>query len=687
MNKNFSNALINETSPYLLQHAHNPVNWYPWGEQALNLAKEKDLPILVSIGYSACHWCHVMERESFENETVADYMNGHFINIKIDREERPDLDHIYMDALQAMTGSGGWPLNVFLTTDAKPFYGGTYFPPVKAFNRPSWTDVLHSITDIWQKRRSEAEAQANILIEHIKKASSFEGWTNLINPEKSHSFLNDDTCRQMAEGIMKNADSTAGGFGKAPKFLQTFSIQYLLAYASLMQVSGAKDHALSTLRKMLNGGIYDQLAGGISRYSTDDNWLLPHFEKMLYDNALLVSVLCDAFQLTRADEFKNGIINTLAFITNEMKHPDGGYFTALDADSEGVEGRFYVWEKSEIEQLLEEKTAVFCDFYNVTENGNWEGKNILNVTHSAETIAQKHELTVQEFAKLIAGSREKLMNARNKRKRPGTDDKILLSCNALLITAFCKAYAALGMQEYKDAAITLFAFIENKFKDDSVSGCLFHTYKNNEAKYPAFLDDYAYLIQSCIHLQEISSAQEYLVRARELTRYVLQHFAHESNAFFYYTPLQQKDIVVRKIELYDGATPSANGVMLHNLLYLGKVFDDLDWNLRALNMLQSISGAFTKHPSSFAVWAMAYLVQTAGINEIIITGKEIKLAVQDVLREYLPNKILQSSTKRENFPLLHEKRFESDANIYLCRNNSCRQPEKNVEDIIKLLKK
>ena len=373
----YSNHLISETSPYLLQHAHNPVNWYPWGKEALDKAKQEDKMILVSIGYSACHWCHVMERESFENEDTAEIMNRHFINIKIDREERPDLDHIYMDAVQAISGSGGWPLNVFLTPDTKPFYGGTYFPPVRAFNRASWREVLQNLVQSWKEKRNEIEAQAENLTDHISKAGNFSsaGKKKFDIPFKDEFDI--DTGKNIFSAIMKSADTVWGGFGRAPKFPQTFCIQYLLEFYYYSKNEQALQQALLSIDKMLDGGIYDHVGGGLARYSTDEQWLAPHFEKMLYDNALLIMVLCDAFQITKADRYKNAIHKTISFLKNEMLHPQGGFYAALDADSEGEEGKFYVWDKNEIEKILGDDAAVFCNFFDVTEKGNWEGKNIL----------------------------------------------------------------------------------------------------------------------------------------------------------------------------------------------------------------------------------------------------------------------------------------------------------------------
>ncbi|HMJ47908.1 MAG TPA: thioredoxin domain-containing protein, partial [Ferruginibacter sp.] len=424
MNTQHTNHLINETSPYLLQHAHNPVNWFPWGEEALQAAREQDKPILASIGYSACHWCHVMEKESFESEEIAGYMNEHFINIKIDREERPDLDHIYMDAVQAIAGSGGWPLNVFLTPDAKPFYGGTYFPPAKAFNRPSWYDVLHSMADAWENRRQEVEQQAETLINHLQNANSF-GITKVIGVESDSLFSKND-CQTIAENILKSADVENGGFGKAPKFPQTFTIQALFHYAYYFDHEPASDQAELSLQKLLTGGIYDHIGGGMARYSTDSQWLVPHFEKMLYDNALLLMACCDAFQQSKNIIYSNAIAKTFRFLVNELKHPDGGFFAALDADSEGEEGKFYVWQKAEIESIIGEDTTIYCDWYGITDGGNWEGKNILNIVQTPEAMSEKFLVSPEHIHQVISRCDELLLLHRNKRVRPATDDKIIL---------------------------------------------------------------------------------------------------------------------------------------------------------------------------------------------------------------------------------------------------------------------
>jgi len=682
MQHTHTNKLINETSPYLLQHAHNPVNWYPWGREALQKAKEENKVILVSIGYAACHWCHVMEKESFENETIAALMNADFINIKIDREERPDLDHIYMDAVQAMTGSGGWPLNVFLTPDAKPFYGGTYFPPVKAFNRASWPDVLAGIKQAWTERRDEIMAQAETLTDHLHRSNNFG--RQLVNVPAEETFTREQ-CTLMFENAMKNADTAWGGFGQAPKFPQTFTIQYLLQYHYYTNDETALQQALLSIDKMLQGGIYDHVGGGLSRYSTDEEWLAPHFEKMLYDNAYLLNILCDAFLLTKNAAYEKAIRHIILFVEKEMKDAGGGFYAALDADSEGEEGKFYVWQKKEIENILDKDAALFCSFYDVTENGNWEEKNILRILTPAAEFAAKEGIAVTAFETLMDQALAKLLAERNKRIRPATDDKILLGWNALMVTALCKASAALNDEHYAALAKDTMQFLLQKFRKEN-SNHFFHTYKGGTAKYPAFLDDYAYLIQALISLQEITSDNGYLIQAKQLAAYVIDNFGDEETGYFYFTHAAQDDVILRKKEVYDGATASGNSIMADNLLYLSIVFNETGWALRAEKMMRSLAGAVAKYPGSFAVWAAAIARQAYGTPEIAIVGNNFEEKRAAFLQHYLPAKILQcSSTENNVYPLLKDKPVAAEALLYLCTGYSCRQPVASVDEIVLML--
>ncbi len=681
MSANFTNQLINETSPYLLQHAHNPVNWFAWGEEALQKAKAEDKVILVSIGYSACHWCHVMEKESFENEGVATIMNEHFINIKIDREERPDLDHIYMDAVQAISGSGGWPLNVFLTPDAKPFYGGTYFPPVKAFNRSSWSEVLIAINKSWQEKRNEIEAQAENLTAHLQQSNLFGQLK-----QTEEGVFTKENCNAIFENILKTADKVWGGFGKAPKFPQTFTIQYLLGYYHFTKTEAALQQALLSIDKMIQGGIYDQAGGGLARYSTDNEWLAPHFEKMLYDNALFISVLCDAYQLTKNELYQNTILQTIGFIERELMHLDGGFYAALDADSEGEEGKCYVWQKDEVCNILNEDAEMFCSYFDVSENGNWEGKNILRIIKSKQDFISDNNIGAVEFDHKINACLAKLLAERTKRIRPQTDDKILLGWNALMITALCKAAAALGWDHCRQLAESNLRFIISKFRIGGEEKGFYHTYKKDVAKYPAFLDDYAYLIQACINLQEISSDQNYLLTAKHLTEYVIEYFTDPESGYFFFTEKKQTDVIIRKKEVYDGATPSGNSIMAENLFYLSVIFNRKDWFETAAKMTSSISAAIVKYPASFAVWASGILKQVYGINEVVIVGSNNAVVRNELLGEYLPNKVLQSSgAGEEDFPLLKEKNTKDETLIFLCKNYTCKLPVKTVKALLEVV--
>ncbi|MBV8254927.1 MAG: thioredoxin domain-containing protein [Chitinophaga sp.] len=680
------NKLIGETSPYLLQHAHNPVEWYPWGPEALNKAVQENKPILVSIGYAACHWCHVMERESFEDHDTARIMNEHFVNIKIDREERPDLDHIYMDAVQAMTGAGGWPLNVFLTPDRKPFYGGTYFPPVKAYNRPSWKDVLHSISDAFTNKREEIDAQADNLTQHLEQASQFgiQGGLDLKLPvEELFTKAQADT---ICENILKQADTIWGGFGRAPKFPQTFTISWLLRYHHYTKHEKALEQALLSLDKMLQGGIYDQLGGGFARYSTDEKWLAPHFEKMLYDNALLIDVLCDAYQITKNEIYANTIRETLEFISREMTSAEGGFYAALDADSEGVEGKFYTWSLDEIMQVLGDQAEVFCAFYDVSEHGNWEETNILWIQQPLEQFAAARGYNAAELGATLKDCREKLLAVRAGRVRPGLDDKILLGWNALMAHAYCRAYAVLGEESYREAAIRNIKFCMHQFRIKEGAPAFYHTWKDGAAKYPAFLDDYAYLIRALIALAEITGDLEHFYAARELTTFVMARFTDDSGKYYYYTIDDQKDVIVRKKEVYDGATPSGNGIMIQNLWALSIVFGDKQLADKAIGAVSGLAQTAVRYPTSFGVWASQLLQFVEGTAEIAVVGKDYQERMADAGKWFIPYRVLLGAEKNvKDIPLLTDRYQENDTLVYLCKDYHCIKPVFYISEIINLI--
>ena len=673
------NHLANETSPYLLQHAHNPVDWYPWGGEALAKARSEDKPILVSIGYSACHWCHVMERESFEDPQTAAVMNELFINIKIDREERPDLDHIYMEAVQAISGSGGWPLNVFLTPDRKPFYGGTYFPPQALYNRPSWTDTLQSVSKAFRERRHEIVSQAENLTGHITASNQFGQRAN------SGNTLSSTALTGMNDNLLQTADTLHGGFGRAPKFPQTFSIRFLLHHYFFTREERALKQACLSLDKMIDGGINDQIGGGFARYSTDEIWLAPHFEKMLYDNALIVMALCEAYQATSNPRYLQSIGDTLDFVERELLSAEGGFYAALDADSEGVEGKYYVWSKKETESLLAEHADVFNKYYNVSEKGNWEQMNILHVTLQMKDFAEANGMEPKRLEEILRTCREKLLLKRSQRIRPVTDDKILLGWNAMMNAAYCKAYAATGNDKYKVLAVHNMAFILDKFHNGE-EGNFFHTYKNGEAKYPAFLDDYANLIHALLHLQEITADRMYLEKVKTLVKWVTIHFNEPETGYFYYTNDEQQDVIVRKKELYDGAVPSGNSLMAWNLYYCGVVFDNEQWRERAFKMCSGVQEAVQKYPGSFGIWAMVTQALVKGIPEIAVTGGAGDAVLKEILRIFIPFRILQSSpSEATGFPLLEGKSFSTAPMIYLCKDYACQTPVNEVPALQKLL--
>ncbi|MDN3658585.1 thioredoxin domain-containing protein [Ferruginibacter paludis] len=683
MSHAFTNSLIKETSPYLLQHAHNPVNWYAWGEEALQKAKAEDKVILASIGYSACHWCHVMEKESFENVTIAALMNENFINIKIDREERPDLDHIYMDAVQAIAGSGGWPLNVFLTPDGKPFYGGTYYPPVRAFNRSSWPEVLQGIAAAWQEKRDEIESQAENLIAHLNRSGNFTQTATSSISSNDERLFSMDNCHQMFKNIMATADKEWGGFGKAPKFPQTFIIQFLLQYQHFTGNKEALQQALLSLDKMLDGGIYDHIAGGMARYSTDNEWLVPHFEKMLYDNALLIDALCDAWQITKCDKYRNAILKTIGFIQSELTNDEGGFFAALDADSEGVEGKYYVWTKTEIDEVLKENAAIFCEFFDVTEKGNWEDANILRILEPIYDFVTRKNLDEHTLTELLQSCLHKLAAVRAGRIKPSLDDKIILGWNALALKAIAKAAFILEDETLRMLALKNFAFIETNFIKTAGSYEMHHTFKSGVAKYPAFLDDYAFFIAACFEMYSLTYDTEFLQKAKNLTCFVVDSFSDGENNCFFYTPKNQTDVIIRKKEIYDGALPSGNSVMAANLFKLSRIFNIPDWKYTSIQMLIINSEATIKYPSSFAVWASFLLQNVVGFNELAIIGRDCFQLSRKVANYYIPYKIMMASTlSNDEFLPLKSKPASIQSLIYLCKNNICFKPEEQIDGIL-----
>jgi uncharacterized protein YyaL (SSP411 family) len=662
--KKHQNRLSEEPSIYLRQHAQNPVDWYPWGTEAFAKAITENKPVLVSIGYSACHWCHVMERESFEDEGTAALMNELFVNIKVDREERPDLDQIYMDAVQAMTGSGGWPLNVFLTPEKKPFYGGTYFPPVPAFNRPSWKELIRNLSETFNNQRPEIEEQAERLTRQLQDLSP--------RLKKEVQPVIAAPIKDLFDTLMRQADMQEGGFGGAPKFPATFQLRFLLYYYRLHHSGQALEHVQRSLDHMIAGGIYDQIGGGFCRYATDRSWLVPHFEKMLYDNALLVELASEAYQLTHNEAYFRAVSETLEYISREMAEAAGGYFSALDADSEGEEGKYYVWEKQEIERVLAGDVPWFCEAFDVSARGNWEGKNILHLLRPLQPDERG----------LLEATRKKLLAFREMRIRPVVDDKVLLSWNALMCSAYCKAFATFGDPRYRDAAVRNAAFIWDQMKDPE-GPSLYHCWQSGKARQPAFLDDYAFLVQALISLQEITADRNYLLQAKMLTDHILERFWDEEKEYFYYTPSEQDDLIVRRIEIYDGATPSGNAVMCRNLQYLGAVFDNSRYQQMASAMAAQTAGLALRYPSAFGVWATDLMELEGGLQEIAIVGENYEDLLLPILREFIPCRVLMAAPQDDDrFILLQGRHQPGKTLIYVCRNQVCAKPVENPEEAL-----
>ncbi len=670
-----SNRLIKETSPYLLQHAHNPVDWYPWGDEALQRAIREDKPILVSIGYAACHWCHVMERESFEDLATAQIMNAHFVCIKIDREERPDLDHFFMDALQAISGQGGWPLNMFLTSDARPFYGGTYFPPIRLQNRISWKELLLQIQRAYQERRAEILEQASNLVCYLDDANK-----KLTVSIPNLGLHPKDRCTPEQAGkifqqIMQSADTLEGGFGRAPKFPQTYSIQYLLRYHLYYGESTALDQALLSLRKMMRGGIYDQLGGGFCRYSTDNEWLAPHFEKMTYDNALLLQVMAEAYQMTKDPELKRVAEQTIDFMVREMKSSEGGFYAALDADSEGVEGKFYTWTEDEFNAILGEDADRLANLFDVSSPGNWEKVNILRMKRSLEDWAKEYGMEMGEAIAQSTAARSKLLKARESRIRPGTDDKIILGWNALFNQALSKAALAFDHPEWLDLAIKNMDFLLNRFVN-SATGAWWHTHKNGQSRYPAFLEDLANLVQALVYLYEPTGNLVLLQKAKEIMGHVLRDFTDEAGLFFYYSPASHPGVPVRKKEIYDGATPSSNAVMAWNLYRLGILLGNNDWKQRASAMLEALHENVLRYPTSFGIWANLLLEISKGTEEILVLGEGAVVALREILRHPIPNHVAMAAENASSSYPLMEGRVPVPGSLlfFACWNYTCGRP-------------
>ena len=672
--KGEANRLINATSPYLLQHAYNPVNWYPWGEEALEKAKKEDKPILVSIGYSACHWCHVMERESFENDSIAAIMNEHFIAIKVDREERPDVDQIYMDAVQAMGQNGGWPLNVFLTSDQKPFYGGTYFPP------QAWAQVLQQVARVYKEKRSEVEESADQLTNAIATSEVIKFRLKDNDIEYDTSAL-----ERMYEKLAMKFDRHKGGFKGAPKFPMPSNWLFLLRYYHTTNDQEALRQLEVTLSEIARGGIYDQVGGGFSRYSVDEDWLVPHFEKMLYDNGQLVSLYAEAYTATNQELYKEVVYQTIDWLEREMTTKEGGFYSALDADSEGEEGKFYVWTKDEMEQALGAEAKLIMSYYNVKEEGNWEeGKNILHMAITDEEFAKRHGLGVAELKEKVWKADQLLLQGRSKRVRPGLDDKVLAGWNGLMLKGLVDAYMAFGEPKFLDLALKNAHFIDQYLVHDFQ---LYRTFKSGNSSIDGYLEDYAFVIDAYTALYEATFDEQWLEKAKGLTEYTIAHFYDDGEKLFFFTDDRSEKLIARKKEVFDNVIPASNSQMALNLYRLGKIYDDKEYLNKSRLMIGKMAALIEQETAYLSNWAILFSNMATPTAEIVIVGTEAGLMRRHLANKYYPNKIIMGATAASDLPLIKGKiAVNGKTTVYVCYNKTCKLPVNSAEKAMEQLK-
>ncbi len=676
----FTNHLINETSPYLLQHAHNPVDWFPWDEAALETARREQKPILLSIGYSACHWCHVMEHESFENEAIARLMNENFVNIKVDREERPDLDQIYMSAVQMMTQHGGWPMTVFLTPDCVPFYAGTYFPPEDRYNMLGFPRVLQSVADAYRERPEDVQQTAASVLGELKRSAT---------ALESNELLSTELLDAAYRGIIKSYDSTNGGFGGAPKFPPAMSLEFLLHTFYRTADQQALDIVGHTCRKMAAGGIYDQLGGGFHRYATDARWLVPHFEKMLYDNALLVSLYLHYYQVSHDEAARVVAEGILDYVMREMTDSAGGFYSTQDADSEGVEGKFFIWKRDEINELLGERdAALFAAYYNVTNAGNFEGENILNVTRDLPEVAAAESVTVEQLAETLTRARKLLFATRERRVKPARDEKVLTAWNGLMLVGFAEAAAILNRADYMEVAKQNAQFVLDNLRRD---GLLLRTYKDGHAKLNAYLEDYAFFVAGLVTLFETGGELHWLEEARSLTATMIDEFWDDEEGGFFYTGRSHEDLIVRSKDFFDNATPSGNSVAAEVLLRIGLLTDNSDYQRRAASILRLMASTVQRYPSGFGRLLCALDFYLGTPKEIALVGEPGNSATQalrdEIWRRYLPNKVVApgspGDTKAaELVPLLRARpQMDRKATVYVCEHFTCKNPTTDPKEL------
>jgi len=669
----YTNELIQESSPYLLQHAHNPVNWYPWGEEALKKAKNENKLLIISIGYAACHWCHVMEHESFEDIEVAEFMNENFISVKVDREERPDIDQIYMNAIQLLTGRGGWPLNVIALPDGRPIYGGTYFP------KEQWLSTLKQISRYVKDNPDKTEEQAQDLTQGVKNSE-------IVTPVKEKYEFSINDLHILYNTWDKNIDRINGGHKGAPKFPLPVGYQFLLHYAYLTNNPDALNAVTTTLNKIADGGIYDQIGGGFARYSTDDHWKVPHFEKMLYDNAQLVSLYSLAYQHTKIPRYRKVVYQSLEFIERELTSKEGGFYSSLDADSEGEEGKFYIWTIDEIKNILGKNAPLIIEYYSISREGNWENsKNILFKKIADNKIAKKFNITENELGDQVLSANKLLLKERSKRRRPLLDDKILTSWNALMLKGYTDAYRAFGEKKFLNSAIKNADFIlKNILSPDHR---LDRNYKNGKSTINGFLDDYAFTIDAFIALYQATFKEIYLQEARHLMEYVIKHFYDQESGMFYYTSDIDRLQIARKMEVTDNVIPSSNSQMAKNLFILGHYFYNEEYIDRSYKMLNNIKQKAMIGDTYYANWDILMAWFAYKPYEIVIIGEEYSTLQKEFDMHYMPDVFLSGGIQEGNLPLLKGKFVSGQTTIYVCQDKSCKIPVIRVDEAIQQIQK
>ncbi len=664
------NELSKSTSPYLLQHAKNPVHWKEWSQDALDQALKEDKPILVSIGYSSCHWCHVMEKESFEDTAVARIMNANFINIKVDREERPDVDQVYMDAVQTMGLQGGWPLNVFLTPDQKPFYGGTYFP------RQGWVNLLGSITEAFENNRGKINESAEAFTENLQRNESVK--YKLEGSEYRFAAEERDTSYQR---LSRKFDLVHGGVQKSPKFPMPAVWQYLAVYQKSASSEEALSHLEFTLEKIADGGIYDHVGGGFARYSTDEEWHVPHFEKMLYDNGQLLSLYANGYKLTKNEKFRRVILETVAWMKKEMLDDSGGFYAALDADSEGVEGKFYVWSQDELKALaMDGHFELLQAYYDISENGNWEGNNVLRVVEDETALMKQFSLSESQFTKIIEQFKSKAYELRAKRVRPGLDNKLIAGWNGLALTGLLEAFQAL-----QDSSVLALAERNAHFiKDQLTKDGLLTRFPDKSME--GFLEDYAAVIQAFIKYYETTLDQEFLELAKLLLLRAEEQFYDETENLYYFTSKGAQDLIARKKELFDNVIPSSNSIMAWNLVHLGTHFYDDALVQKGKSMSAQVKHLVLQEPEYMSNWALLAMELSQPFAEIVIVGPDSKRLVNEFNQRFIPNKIITASEQpQEAAPFTAKTLMDEKTTIYVCYDKACQRPVTTVADALNLL--